>query len=86
MVTGVVHELDSGAHILVVYDGGRWHSLAAASSINGQIHYADGQIADLPVEIEGDLNRARDAAVRKAKVSQSYNTISYPASTIDVRV
>lgn len=85
MVTGIVHDLDTGLHVLYVYQRGRWRPLAAGQIGKPEVFDYDGSEYDLPVHVEGDLNRARDVAVKRAKVSASYFTQSYPASTIDVK-
>lgn len=86
MVTGIVCDTDTGSHVLFVREkGGRWTPLAASAIRNGDVHKHDGEEYTLPIEIEGDLNRAHDAATRRAQTSRAYATVSYPASTIDVR-
>lgn len=87
MVTGIVHDLDSGNHVMFVNDEGRWHPLAASTSkvARAPIHYYDGEDYTLPIEIEGDLNRARDYAMQRAKATRQHSTVSNQGSTIDTK-
>lgn len=83
MVTGIVCDVDTGQHVLFVRErNGRWTPLAA-SARNSEVHKHDGEAYLLPIEIEGDLNRAHNLAAQRAKVARSYSTVSAPASSVD---
>lgn len=83
IVTGIVCDVDSGQNMLFVRErNGRWKAVAAGAR-NSAVLYPEGDEAPLPIQIEGDLNRAHDMAARRAKVVRSYTTVSSPTSVID---
>jgi hypothetical protein len=82
--TGIISDVDTGAHAIYARDrNGRWIALAGASSRNGNVMVAESNHPLLPIEIEGDLNRAHDLAARRAKAVRSYSTVINPASAVD---
>lgn len=78
VVTGIVYDRNTGSSLLFLSDGSRWHPLAATHATD--THYYNGEDYLMPVEVEGDLNRARDAVMLRARNIGSYATISYPPS------